>query len=252
MQNHKLKLVLGVLLMALASTVWAQKDGNSAVLSTVSGDHQVESGELVRGGGTPGAGLVTDGTESWDAQGSPNNVVMELDIGASNAVTGGSFDVTITTSGNGSWCSEATLLMTNSDGIADPNGIILSPAAGNDATCDGGLEVSSGGVLDFTDNGLPDIVPNADGILRLEFFESFDDVADEIDAFWGTHSAPALVQGVGLACTDQAACDAAVGGGGPGPGEFTAVPTLGTWGLIALGLAVLMLAGFMLRSRTTA
>ena len=36
-----------------------------------------------------------------------------------------------------------------------------------------------------------------------------------------------------------------------GPGEFTSVPTLGTWGLIALGLTMMLIAGFALRSRVT-
>lgn len=249
MQNRIIKTALGVALIAAAGATYAQKEGNDFVLSSVSGEAQVSSPNTIQGTG-PGAGYETDGTESWDALGSPNNVVVELDIGAGNTVTGSSFDVTIQTSGNGSWCSEATVLLSNSDGEGDPNGILLNPAAGEDATCDGGLEFSSEGVIDFAANGLPNIEPNADGILRLEFHESFDDAADEIDAFWGTHSSPFVVQGLGFACTDQAACDAAVGGGGGEPvPEAVSVPAMDLRGMVILGVLALLIGGLVLRGR---
>ena len=224
----------------LAGAAGAQdKSGTPFLISTANGDVQLQSGEVVTGtGGGPTEGLVTGGTESWDALDDPSNFVLELDIGAGNEVTGSSFDVSIMTSGNGSWCSEAALLMSNSDGMADPNGIALTPGAAVGATCDEGQEFSSGGVIDFAANMLPNIVPNADGILRLEFYESFDDVDDEIDAFWGLHSAPALVQGVGFVCTDQAACDAALPRGEPPVAQ--AVPANNPW---ALALLIALLAG---------
>lgn len=247
MQNRIMKTALGVALLAAAGATYAQKEGNSFVLSSASGETQVSNPETTQGTG-PGAGYETDGTESWDAIGSPNNVVVELDIGAGNAVTGASFDVTIQTAGSGSWCSEAAVLMSNSDGEGDTNGIFLTPAIGEDAACDDGLEVSSEGVIDFASNDLPNIEPNADGILRLEFHESFDDETDVIDAFWFQHSDPFVVQGLGFACTDQAACDAAVGGGEPAP-EAVSVPAMDLRGMIILGVLALLVGGLVLRGR---
>lgn len=246
MQYRIMKTVLGVALIATAGVTFAQKDGNDFVLSSASGETQVSDPITIQGA-APGAGYETDGTESWDAIDSPNNVVVELDIGAGNVVTGSSFDVSIASNG-ASWCSEATVLMSNSDGSGDPNGILLAPGTGEDASCD--LEFSSGGVIDFAANGLPNIEPNADGILRLEFHEGFDDAADEIDAFWGTHSNPALVQGLGFVCDDQAACDAAVGGGGgePLPDPIT-VPAMDLRGMILLGVLALLVGGLVLRGR---
>jgi len=235
-------LLVALALALIASTAIAQDKGGQFLIGTTDGSIKLQPGEVTRGaGGTPTESLVTDGIESWDLQGDPDNVVMDLDIGAGNEVTGVSFDVSIMTSGNGSWCSEATLGMTNTSGT----GFFLNPGTGEDAPCDGGMEFSSAGIMDFTDNGLPNIVPDADGILRLEFFESFDDVADDIDAFWNMHSSPTVLQGVTLSCTDQAACDAALS---PLP-QAPAIPTLSTYGLIALALVMLVTAAFFTRRR---
>ncbi|MCK4872088.1 MAG: hypothetical protein KAS72_05140, partial [Phycisphaerales bacterium] len=39
------------------------------------------------------------------------------------------------------------------------------------------------GWIDYTDNNLPETMLT-DGVLYMEYFESFDDVADAIDAYW--------------------------------------------------------------------
>ena len=44
------------------------------------------------------------------------------------------------------------------------------------------MTYSSGGIIDFTDNGIPDILALGDGQLPIQFFESFDDNADALDA----------------------------------------------------------------------
>ena len=249
MKSQFTKAALAVALIASFGAAQADKGDNNSLLSSVSGDVQVSAASAqTRGTAAPGAGYDTAGTESWDGIGSPNNTVIELNIGEGNVVTGASFDVSIMTSGNGSWCSEATVLMSNSDGEADPNGILLSPAASVSSTCDAGQEFSSGGVIDFGDNSLPDIQPNADGILRLEFHESFDDVADDIDAFWGPHSAPAAVQGIGLACSNQQVCDI-VASGGTVPGTYT-VPTMNAFGIVTLSIMFMIAATVVFRVRS--
>lgn len=114
----------------------------------------------------------------WDGNLDPDNIVMLLDLnaalggvaGADAFVTGLGWDTTITTVG-ASWLSESAYDFAGQ--------IFLSPGAGNDAP--GTMAFSSGGILDLSDNGLPDILA-AGGILSVEMFEQFDDVADAIDS----------------------------------------------------------------------
>ena len=178
-----------------------------------------------------------------DGVGDPDNIIIDLNIGAGNQMTGASWDVGIMTFG-ASWLSEADVTFSDSTGATvDPNAIALTVGLGNDAP--GDMEFSSGGaVIDFSDNMLPNITAGADGILRLEFSDSFDDNADSADAEWRNAAAAALVAGLGIACTDQAACDAAVGGGVPVFVPPVVVPAVKPWGLAALAL-MLVLGSFL-------
>lgn len=118
--------------------------------------------------------------ESWDIQGSALNTVLSVNIGAGNTITGIGWDVDITTVG-ASWLSEATFRFADSS-FADA-GLFLTVGAGNDNN--GGnlpTNFTSGGILDLSDNMIPNITL-ADGILQIEIFESYDDVAGAIDAF---------------------------------------------------------------------
>ena len=126
------------------------------------------------------------GTESWDGIDSINNTVVLIDLaaelgaapGSAVAVDGIGWDVVIQTVGN-SWLSEASVAIENSDSSA---GILLSPGAGDDLA--GGPEAySSGGILDLSTAGFADIIL-LDGILRLEFYEEYDDFAGSVDANW--------------------------------------------------------------------
>ncbi len=126
------------------------------------------------------------GAESWDALSDGSNMVMLVDVNAAlggigaASMTGIGWDNSTSTVG-GSWLSEAVMYF--DDNIApDLSGLFLTPGVGDDFA--GTASYSSGGVLDLSDNGIPDIAL-ADGILRIEFFENFDDVADAIDAFHG-------------------------------------------------------------------
>ncbi len=128
-----------------------------------------------------GANAIT----SNELLGDPNNMVIAFDLaaamgqasGTAVTMTGIGWDVNLETVG-GSWLSEAIVYF--DDNIApDALGLFLTPSA----TAAPGIEFnSSGGIVDLTDNGIADIVL-PDGILRMEFHESFDD-APGADAFW--------------------------------------------------------------------
>ncbi|NEP88272.1 MAG: hypothetical protein F6K18_16345 [Okeania sp. SIO2C2] len=117
------------------------------------------------------------GTNSWDNLGDSDNEVLTLDIadafglGSGSAVNlfGVDWDLTIETFG-GSWLSEAVILFSDTNG----NSLFsLTAGAGN----------SVPGTETFVDSGsfLTPIFL-ADGLVNIEFYESFDDVGDAIDA----------------------------------------------------------------------
>ncbi len=120
---------------------------------------------------------------SWDTFGDSSNVVMLVDMAALFGLSSGSaidlngvgWDITVATIG-ASWLSEARIEFTDS-GVA--GGFGLSVGAGNDFA--GTANFTSGGIVKLADAGLPDLILS-DGILRLEFWETFDDVSDAIDA----------------------------------------------------------------------
>lgn len=119
------------------------------------------------------------GAESWDSLGSPNNLTRMIDLGMGSAVTieALGWDLSIDTIG-ASWLSEAVISFGDT---ANTNGIDVT-AGVNDGFAGSGT-YSSGGMLDLTDAGLPDI-ELADGILVLTFYESFDDIENAVDAIY--------------------------------------------------------------------
>jgi hypothetical protein len=157
-----------------------------------------------------------DGINSWDSEGDSDNIVLLVDIGGGSEATidGLGWDLEITTVGF-SWLSEATI---GFGSTALPNEILVTAGvfdnnAGNSA-------YTSGGILDLTDAGLFDIVL-ADGFLRLEFFESFDDVADAFDATY---------QGTVSVSVTEAVVE---------PNPVSAPTTLALMGITLLGLSLL-------------
>jgi len=197
--------------------------------------------------GTPDSQVVVDisGAESWDLIDDVDNVI--ADCVGGGTITGIGFDVTITTVG-ASWLSEPVIQFTNSAGSADPNAINLTAGLNDDMP--GTMSYTSGGIIDFSDNALPNITAAGDGILRMQFFESFDDVADAVDAVFD--SGTLTFDGIGLVDnTGDAACpfSGAGGGGGVGnPNDAASVPALGWTGLFALILGVVLVAGRQFRS----
>ncbi len=136
--------------------------------------------------------------------GDPLNTVVTFNIGAGNEVTGVSADATISTNGT-SWRSESQFTLSSSAASSDPNAINVNPSA----TGSPGTETVSTGLLVFADFSLPNIVADVDGVLRLEWNESYSDGALP-DSQWATSATPVVCPGVYITCVNQAACDAAV------------------------------------------
>lgn len=135
--------------------------------------------------GTATSSLTLDisGFNSWDLGGSPNNEILSVFIGNGAIITGISWDVNLSTF-NGSWASEAILGFEGQ--------INLTPGVADDFPVTN-VNYNSGGVIDISDAGLPNITVGADGVLDIEFSESFDDVAGEIDATWLAGSTVTIV-----------------------------------------------------------
>ncbi|WP_440223716.1 S8 family serine peptidase [Dokdonella sp. MW10] len=169
-------------------------------------DQIFKDGFDAAGGGGTTACLSVNGKTSQDEfnSGSPGNSVLTLNIGAGNAMTGASADVSIEAL-SPSWLSETAVTFSSS--AAGDEAIFLTmsdtEASGTETN------LSTDGVLLFADYGLGNIVAGSDGILRLEWTESFaDDVSP--NARWSNAASPVTCAGVHITCTNQAACDAAV------------------------------------------
>ncbi len=134
-------------------------------------------------------GIVIDyditGAQSWDDFGAAANEVQAIDAAALIGLPSGTpvvlhgigWDVTIETVG-ASWLSEASLYF--DDNVApDGVGLFLTPGLGDNMP--GTQSYTSGGLIDLSDNGI-DNIALPDGLLRLELYESFDDVAGAVDA----------------------------------------------------------------------
>lgn len=133
--------------------------------------------------------VTVDGIESFDAPGAVANTIVTVDIAAALGLTSGSavildgigWDVTITAEG-ASWYSETAVSFSDSSG-----GQTVTRVPGSvDAFADPGVAIAytSGGVEFLSTLGETELLLS-DGLLRLEFFETFDDVTGVSDATWG-------------------------------------------------------------------
>lgn len=120
---------------------------------------------------------------SYDLYDDPSNEFFLIDVagllnlpsGTALHVNGIGWDVTIATVG-ASWLSEAALEITDSSASI---GVSLAPGG---ATAAPGTSNFSSPVVDLVAAGLDFWLP--DGLMLLQFYESYDDVPDSIDAIW--------------------------------------------------------------------
>jgi hypothetical protein len=169
-------------------------------------------------GAAPAHAAVLDidvsGIFSNDGLGAPINEVRTFNIGANAQVTGIGWDVVLFADAP-SWLSEMAAGFGPSGEIPFLN---LRPGAGDNFP--GTQSYSSGGIVDLVDLGLSFFV-SADGILRLEFFETFVDYPGDWDGIWESGTITVQYQG-----------------------QEVSVPEPGTLALLGLGLI-----GFGLRRR---
>lgn len=114
------------------------------------------------------------GIQSVGEYGNAENTVILLDVGANSRVTSVSYDFTLTAF-DPSWLTEMTLGFENSK---QTDGVFFTPGLG--LWFPGTL--SDSGFADLVELGL-DFEVGVDGILRLEFFEDWDDV-EGADGQW--------------------------------------------------------------------
>lgn len=123
------------------------------------------------------ATLVIDVTDidSIDGFGDPDNFFLLQDIGANSHVTGIGWNLTLYAD-SPSWLSEIAIYF---DNTALAAGVTLRPGAGVNSPGVG----SYSGFGNLVDLGL-DFSVLSDGLLYLEFFETFDDYPNEWDGFY--------------------------------------------------------------------
>lgn len=185
-----------------------QNDPNSAN-NTVTVDVEVTgAADLIFADGfedpTPPGPVCLDvtGAHGNGAVGDAGNTVIQLNIGAGNEVSGVAADI-IVEGVDPSWLSEAQVLF----GSTSTGQIQLTPSTQGNP---GVEEYSTGGIINLADIPLPNITVDPDGILKVEFRESFNDPEVNPDSNWSNLTPAATCPGLYFQCTDQAACDAAV------------------------------------------
>jgi uncharacterized protein YodC (DUF2158 family) len=180
----------------------------------------------------------------------PGNSVVFLNIGAGNAMTGASVDASVKAIAPGR--ASDSMILFSSTAADDPNAILFQLADTEGSSAE---EVSTGGIVRLSDGALPNVVAGSDGMLRIEWFDRDSqgkDPALKPDVFWSQAAAPSVCQGIHLACTNQAACDAAAGGSVAGMRAVAAgtmaIDKSALWMLAAgLGLFVILTRKQILR-----
>ena len=127
------------------------------------------------------------GVQSIGEVGDPGNTVLNLNVGANAHITTIAYNVNLTAF-SPSWLSEIGLYFGDSD---QTTGVFFTPGF-DDANPGTGTYADS---ADLVALGL-DFFVGADGILRLEFFEDFDDAAVSPDGIWNFGTITFGVEGV--------------------------------------------------------
>jgi hypothetical protein len=116
---------------------------------------------------------------SFDPPGSALNPVFFLNLGAGTIVNGIAWDVVVTATAP-SWRSELSVFVSDSTATG---GFFFSPGTDNSP---GGPTAYAGGPLKLANYNIPDVVALGDGLIRLEFFESYDDFPGGQDGTWNS------------------------------------------------------------------
>lgn len=119
------------------------------------------------------------GINSLGVAGAAGNTILNVNVGAGSSVTGIGWDVN-NTAFTPSWLSEMVVSFTNTNATGGVNLTV-----GVDDAFSGTASYSSGGVLDLVGPGLS-FTANADGLVRFEFFESFNDTEVTPDGIWNS------------------------------------------------------------------
>lgn len=159
---------------ALCLPLMANAKASAQSGSTLTGDRSAQI--AVGPNATTDFVFDVSGIRSFDGPGDVDNIVRSLNIGAGSRVVGIGWDVTLFAD-SPSYLSEMVVRFGSSDSWL----VNLTPGIGDDLP--GTESYSSGGVVDLVGIGL-DFSVNADGTLKLEFFESFDDFANGLDGEW--------------------------------------------------------------------
>jgi hypothetical protein len=191
----------GAVALALAFSVQAQAAAGKA-----------GSGSLLSGAGggvvAPVAGSLSTqvinvaGIASYGEEGDAENITRSINIGPGSTVVGIGWDVGVTAV-SPSWLSELQVSFGGSTGLRS---LYLSVGVGSNSS--GTQSYTSGGVVDLVGLNLSFAV-GADGVLKLEFLEGFDDAVVPYDGIWNSGTLTL---------------------------EVLAVPEPSTYGLMALGL----------------
>lgn len=117
------------------------------------------------------------GIESRDAFGAPGNIVVNVNVGPNALITGIGWNVTVEALGE-SWLSEMRVGCTPTGGTTGVFfGVVPTQAPGVGSG-------TSNGIIKLNTTAVPEFQVGADGLLRMEFFESFDDAAGVVDGIW--------------------------------------------------------------------
>jgi len=184
--------------VAAAGGVFTQASNTTAELaSTNPGLAQMQAIDLF---------INAAGVPSFDGPAAAGNTVLTFNVTPGALVDAISYNLSLATVG-ASWLSEATISFLNSNG----DGVVLSAGFGED---DSGTGTYVGSAL-LSSLGLSFNI-GADGLLIVEFYESFDDVLGAADANWTS--------------------------GGITLGNIGVVPEPGTYGMMALGMLAVVVA----------
>ncbi|MBL8745950.1 MAG: hypothetical protein JNK58_06290 [Phycisphaerae bacterium] len=121
------------------------------------------------------------GIPSWDPRGSPYNFVQFIWVGPWNVVNGFGFDVILQSVAPASWRGDIAVSITDSAGVYS-TGFYLRPGMADGPG--GPTRYSTDGIIKLAQYGIPSVTAGFDGLIRLEFFDIFEDAPEGIDGQW--------------------------------------------------------------------